>query len=206
MTRPACLLLAVLLAATSWAANAGEPPSAGADRARIGDHAGAGSAGRIAINQAAGSGNAQANLAALALADRGLAGVGALQSAGVAAGARDRLASARIDGAAFAGTRGLLSMNQVAGSGNAQANLFATGPQAAVATLAVLADLDDAALAGVAGDAAAPAAAGAPARVREAHIADGAFRGSQGVVQVNQTAGVGNVSTNAIVLQLPTAP
>jgi hypothetical protein len=34
-------------------------------------------------------------------------------------------------------------------------------------------------------------------------IADDAFRGSQGVVQVNQTAGVGNSSANAIVIQLP---
>ena len=68
--------------------------------------------------------------------------------------------------------------------------------------MALVAGVDDAALAGVAGDTTSGGAQ-PTSRPREAFIADDAFRGSQGVVQVNQTAGVGNASTNAIVLQLP---
>ena len=62
--------------------------------------------------------------------------------------------------------------------------------------------LNQTASAGVAGDTTSGGAQ-PTSRPSEAFIADDAFRGSQGVVQVNQTAGVGNASTNAIVLQLP---
>jgi hypothetical protein len=39
--------------------------------------------------------------------------------------------------------------------------------------------------------------------VREARIDAGAIASPRGVLQINQTAGVGNASVNAIVLQLP---
>ena len=106
-----------------------------------------------------------------------------------------------IEGQAAAGTGGRIAVNQAAGTGNAQANLFAIG-QLGSPAVALVAGVDDAALAGVAGDTTSGGAQ-PTSRPREAFIADDAFRGSQGVVQVNQTAGVGNASTNAIVLQLP---
>lgn len=176
------------------------------DAATIGGRAGESVQGRIAINQAAGSGNAQVNLGAIALSDGGLgvANVHALQRPGN--GARERDATALIHDGAFSGSQGVLSVNQVAGSGNAQANLFLVGqgPQGFLASgHQGITGLDDAALAAVAGDATTTEGAVAPSWRREAVIADDAFRGSQGVVQVNQTAGVGNSSANAIVLQLP---
>lgn len=187
------------------------PPAAeaaSADTASIGGDAGRDLGGRGAINLAAGSGNTQANLAAIALSADGQ-GMTTLRirqdmqmSPAQLAELRRRDASARIDGNAFAGSTGLLSVNQVAGSGNAQLNVFALGNAGAVIAASGPTGLDDAALAAVAGSNPTEGAE-APRGLRQVEIADGAFHGSQGVVQVNQTAGVGNVSANAIVLQLP---
>lgn len=183
-------------------------PGPGTDAAVIGGDAGRGLAGHGAANLAAGVGNAQANLVAIALTSdgQGVATTQArrhlqLQPAQLAE-LRKRDASARIDGQAFADSIGLLSVNQVAGSGNAQLNVFALGNAGAVTAAGGLAGLDDATLATVAG-ASPPDQTGTPSGSRHVDIADGAFHGSQGVVQVNQTAGVGNFSTNAIVLQMP---
>jgi len=170
------------------------------DSARIGA-AGRGLDGRAAINQAAGQGNAQANQAALSLSSDG--------AALAAASARQRLerpdpaafarrAQARIDAGAFADARGLLQLNQSAGAGNAQLNQFALARGGAGAGA-----LDDAALAQIAGPAAAPLETRRAPGLRDAAIADDAFRGGQGVLQLNQTAGTGNASVNAIVLRLP---
>lgn len=197
--RRAIVLLACIAAPTAWAQTAVPAPG---DQARILQDAVVGAQGRIAINQAAGAGNVQANLAAIALAPDGR-GVPELQARQQAiAGTNQRAASARIEGRTFTDTSGLLSLNQAAGSGNAQLNLFAIGYGDAMPTVNVIAGLDDAALAAVAGDNRTEGAEASP-MVRTATIDRDAFRGSQGVVQVNQTAGVGNASVNAIVLQLP---
>ena len=172
------------------------------DQARIGHGAAAGLDGRAAINQASGIGNVQANLAAIALAEGGQGRFDLQARQHAQGGDRQRSASARIDGHAFADASGVLSLNQAAGSGNAQLNLFAIGHGDAMAAAGLIAGLDDTALAAVAGDNRTEGAGSAPL-VRTATIGPDAFRGSQGVVQVNQTAGVGNASVNAIVLQLP---
>ena len=198
------LSILLLVSGPAWASD--DTPL---DQAVIEGAAVSGAQGRIAVNQAAGTGNAQANLGALATSDGGLGlvGVHAAQKPGAASPAlRERDAAARIQHGAFSGSQGVLSVNQIAGSGNAQANLFMVGqgPQGAVAAgVHGITGIDDAALADVAGDANTTEGAVVPSWRREAVIADDAFRGSQGVVQVNQTAGVGNSSTNAIVLQLP---
>lgn len=198
------LSILLLVSGPAWASD--DTPL---DQAVIEGAAVSGAQGRIAVNQAAGTGNAQANLGALATSDGGLGlvGVHAAQKPGAASPAlRERDAAARIQHGAFSGSQGVLSVNQIAGSGNAQANLFMVGqgPQGVVAAgVHGISGIDDAALADVAGDANTTEGAVVPSWRREAVIADDAFRGSQGVVQVNQTAGVGNSSTNAIVLQLP---
>ena len=198
----ACVFALALLLAPALA-GATEPPAE--DRARIGEGVGHDVRGRIAVNQAAGSGNAQTNLAAIAFSagGTGLVDMRASQHPATAVD-RSRAAHAQIDDAAFAGSHGVLSINQVAGSGNAQANLFGIGqyPLDGTPGASAIDGLDDAALAAVAGDTPS-GSTDTTVRIRQARIADEAFRGSQGVVQVNQTAGVGNLSTNAIVLQLP---
>lgn len=201
------LSIAVALPARAQEAATTLPPPAPLDQARAADHAGKGAVGRTAINQAAGSNNVQANLAAIAIAIAA-DGVGLvdLRSAQYASpGDRQRDASARIEGQAFSASNGLLSVNQAAGSGNTQANLFALGQGGATPHMVLgggIAGLDDDALASVAGEPPTETTGTTP-RLRQALIADDAFRGGQGVVQVNQTAGVGNASTNAIVLRLP---
>jgi hypothetical protein len=164
--------------------------------------------GRVAVNVAAGAGNAQANLAAIAVSDGGLAIPDARVLQRPQSGGREAHARARIERGAFGDGDGLLSINQVAGSGNAQANVFLLGNvpadvdalalPGAVAPLAA-----DTELAATQGDPNPSDLQHAPAWRREAVIADDAFRGRQGVLQVNQTAGVGNNSANAIVIQLP---
>jgi hypothetical protein len=170
----------------------------GQDLALIGDHAGAGSQGRTAINQAAGAGNAQANLAALAYAQEGIAMADTHSLQGATPAQRAAAASAVIEGSAFNDTSGALSLNQAAGASNLQLNTIAIGTGGWL-----LANADDAALAETAGAGTSTEGTATASPDRRALIDIGAFRGSQGVVQVNQTAGVGNLSTNAIVLQLP---
>lgn len=200
-----CLRMTVaitaLLALPAYAQNqdAQGQNTPGQDQALIGDHAGSGSQGRIAVNQAAGVGNAQANLAAFARAENGLglADTHSLQKASPAQ--RAAAASATIQGSAFNDSSGALSLNQVAGSSNLQLNTIAIGTGGVL----LLASADDAALAETTGSAPSTEGAATATPDRRALIDPDALRGSQGVVQVNQTAGVGNLSTNAIVLQLP---
>ena len=197
--------IAVALPVRAQEAATAPPPPPPLDQARAADHAGKGAVGRTAVNQAAGAGNVQANLAAIALAGDGLGLVDLRSRQSAGPGDRQRDAGARIEGQAFSASNGLLSVNQAAGSGNTQANLFALGNGGAKPFVTLgggIAGLDDAALASVAGDRPTERAEATP-RLRQAVIADDAFRGGQGVVQVNQTAGVGNASTNAVVLRLP---
>jgi hypothetical protein len=156
--------------------------------------------GVASLNLAAGTGNAQANLRAVGIADAGLATVLALQSTNAASADRTRDARALITGNALGDARGVLGLNQAAGSANAQANLLAIGNAAA---LGVVQQVDNAALAATSAPATANDAPLAPAAVREARIDAGAIASPRGVLQINQTAGVGNASVNAIVLQLP---
>lgn len=175
------------------------------DRADIDAGTATHATGRIAVNQAAGTGNAQANLAAIAVGDASAAHVDAMQGAQVGdqRGVHSRAARAHIGVGAFADGSGLLSVNQAAGSGNAQLNLFALGAGASASAGQQVRDvLDDRALSTVTGDTAGRPP-GTPPPTREARIDAGAFHGASGVVQINQTAGAGNASVNAIVLQLP---
>ena len=198
-------LVLLLALAAAWGARADEPPVPPADTARITDDALRGAGGRVAVNQAAGIGNTQANLAAIAA--NGAPSISAVQQPPEATAldaVRGRAAGARVDAHAFAGGSGLLAVNQAAGSGNAQLNLFAVGAGAPADVR--LSALDDAALAAVAAPPSTGTTPPPPSAPRTAVIADGAFRGDRGVLQVNQTAGVGNASTNAIVLSLGSTP
>lgn len=173
-------------------------PAQAQEVARIEGQAGQLASGRMALNQAAGAGNAQANQMALAWSESGIGQADAQSMQAVTPGDRTRSAQAGIDGGAFQGVQGVLSINQVAGSGNAQANLFVVDQGAMPAWV-----VDDTALAQAVGAPPAEGAGTPPTAAREARIDAGAFSGSTGVIQVNQGAGVGNAATNAIVLHLP---
>lgn len=186
--RQTALVFALAMGALVGVAHA---QSTGRDSSRVDGSAGSGIDGRAAINLAAGSSNAQANVGAIG------AGANARVDQAVLAdpAARSRDASAIVSGQALASGTGALAFNQVAGSGNAQANLLAigTGPQ----------DLGVDVLATVSAGIPIGALPAAASGSREARIDPAALQGHTGILQVNQTAGVGNASTNAIVLQLP---
>lgn len=162
----------------------------------IGDGALSHSDGVMALNLSAGAGNAQANLAAFGVADGALAlGAASTQRSASAYQRARGMAVSEIGAGAFSGGDGLLALNQAAGDANTQANLVLVG-------IASVSELSAEQL-GVAGIAAAPApAAGTARRVPIASIADTAFVGTHGIVQVNQLAGSGNSTANIFALSI----
>lgn len=164
----------------------------------IGEGALAQGAGSLALNQSAGSGNAQANLAVLGLSEGALQlGVDSKQQAAPAFQGKHAAALAAIDARAFSGASGLIALNQAAGDGNMQVNLALVG----VASWAEL-SIDQLGVANVA-----PAPDGAPdtstaLRAPRATIADSAFAGARGIVQVSQLAGAGNSTANIFALRV----
>lgn len=137
--------------------------------------------GVAAVNQTAGNGNVQSNVAVIG---KGAAPL-VQQSATTAQG---EIGHTSIGGFAFSGTIGILQVNQSAGAGNAQANvvyvtdsvLSAAIPQQSVPS-------------------GAPVSNGANA----INVSRTAFAHAQGLVQVSQVAGASNRTANTFVLQLP---
>jgi hypothetical protein len=176
------LLVVVLTAASAPVTALGDP----AETAAIGGNAFGNAQGLVMINQAAGDGNAQANVAAVAGPGRVTAGA----AVNVGRTASLSRATVTIGGGALAHASGLLQINQVGGAGNAQANLVTIGPGA---------QLDDAALFVVSATRSAPASASSAYRVSVDH---GALATPGGILQLNQTAGTGNRTVNALDLHL----
>ena len=197
--------LGLLVLAAGTAAAADEPATAPLPRAldstTIDGAAGIRLQGVAGVNVAAGQDNVQANVRAIGLGS----GADARAQQAIDAGGADRQRDARaiLGGSAFRASQGVIGVNQAAGSANAQLNLVAMGPDAHAAFGQVI---DNLALAAtrvdVALDADTVAEQAAPP-VRQAHIQGTALRAPTGILQLNQTAGAGNASANAIVLQLP---
>lgn len=107
--------------------------------ARIGGQAFSRANGLISINQASGGGNAELNAVAMTLARQGireasdeqlLAGAPASnggQAPVTDTDARTRVRSAVVESTAMKGTSGVVQLNQIAGSGNATANVLTLG-------------------------------------------------------------------------------
>ncbi|WP_353191767.1 hypothetical protein [Pandoraea pnomenusa] len=154
--------------------------------------------GALGVNQAAGTNNAQANSAVIANGGSVTAGATSTNQQALVTSTTGA-ASAAIQGNAFSGTSGLTQVNQTSGAGNLQRNatVIVTGDASGVASVS------DTALS-------AAISKGGPAgrdnlndQFRTASISGDAFRGASGVVQVNQSAGIGNVTANVFVLRPP---
>jgi len=154
--------------------------------------------GALTVNQAAGLNNAQANSALIANGGSVTLGTSSTNQAAVVTSTTGA-ASAAIQGNAFSGTSGLVQVNQASGAGNLQRNatVIVMGDATGVASVS------DTALS-------AAISKGGPAghdnlndQFRTASISGDAFRGASGVVQVNQSAGIGNVTANVFVLRPP---
>ena len=156
----------------------------------------AGGQGLTAFNIAAGDSNAQLNASALAISvGQGVQSLQLRQSISFSAidPAQDSIST--INENAFSNAQGALSVNQVSGVGNAQINAISIGIGLGGA---VIADVQLAAT--TSGQ---PVSApDEPQYRREARIEGQAFKGSSGLVQVNQLAGTGNATANSFQLSV----
>lgn len=158
--------------------------------------------GRMAVNEAAGDNNMQFSGAAIAV-DSDLSDTLIISDQHVRLGdipgpMRNR---ATIEGNAFSSARGAISINQVSGAANSQANAFAISfgmqsevlsdieleQSAAISNLDILKEN--------------------PVRNRgQVTIGEASFKNAQGIIQINQTAGVANQSANAISIRVIEGP
>ena len=149
------------------------------------------------INEAAGDSNLQFNAAAIALNEFGVA-LATITAVQRVEGNRHEgriAATVRIEDSAFANADGLILVNQVAGFNNIQANLvtIAVGIEGVIVAEADLSQSRS--------DANSPIDPEAN-RLRRASVADKAFEGAAGVVQVSQAAGSGNTLFNRFALSM----
>ncbi|WP_233863851.1 hypothetical protein [Paraburkholderia adhaesiva] len=194
-----CWLQRVVLATAALVVCAGTAQAqavVGAN-AEIGAGVANGTLGVVAVNEAAGLNNAQANQLTVTSGGSGMVnGTSSEQSASARAHLTN--ASASIGEGAFANASGVVMVNQAAGIGNSQSNSARIGT--AVIGVETVSDGDlSAAAATNGGPGRSPEARG----IREASIGSAAFRNATGLVQVNQTVGAGNATANSFVLRPP---
>lgn len=159
--------------------------------------------GVVSVNQAAGNVNQQANLRSISISqDAAIAITPLTQQNGLTPVPDSAASSARLGANVFAGSQGAIGINQSAGSNNQSANMLsiAIAGKSAYASPAVV---QDQLLASTSTAAATsqPSGTSKPAGKLQAEIADTAFQGSRGVVQINQIAGSQNRAVNVLAVQ-----
>lgn len=176
------------------------------DQTHLGGQALAGAQGAIAVNQAAGDLNQQANLRSLAQGQQARVQLQAQQGQRanqITAGPLQ--ARATLDGQALQGASGIAGINQASGHANTSLNVVGI----ALAQQGIR-ESDDAALAaasvtvlaggqGSVGD-------GVAAGTREVGVSASALHGFNGVLQLNQIAGIGNDTANVLGVAVQGSP
>ncbi|MFL1555642.1 adhesin [Pseudomonas sp. O11] len=160
------------------------------------DNSGSEYNGVASINQAAGDQQQLSNNVAIAVGHNAQANISVTQRISGAADDRALNAKAAIQGNSFSNGNGALSVNQSAGAQNQMINAvrisLSAGPQS----------IDDSVMSqqnvALATDSALTPTTGS----RQVVTSDQAFTGSRGVVQVNQSAGVGNRVANTLNVRL----
>lgn len=162
------------------------------------ESSGEGYNGVIMINQAAGNTHQQANARSLSIGEASSARIAVSQTQDYSPVGETRTnASANIKGNSFSNGAGVLGINQSAGSSNQHINAF----RIEIGSLPV--GLDDRGLAQSAASLSANSGAVVPqGGDRRVEIDDQAFSGSTGVVQLNQSAGVGNSTLNHLGIRI----
>lgn len=152
--------------------------------------------GNFNVNQAAGNQMQQANTKAIAIGTESHASTRVTQRIDTPAD-RSMNASANIGGNAFSNGNGILGVNQGAGANNQMANVTRVSISAAPQSI------DDSALSQQ-NVALLPSsgATGTSIGSRQVTTSDQAFTGSRGVIQVNQSAGVGNRMANTLSIRV----
>ncbi|MBF6034775.1 adhesin [Pseudomonas sp. P155] len=184
------LLLALLGCASAMAA---DPSSV--NNANIQD-TGIQYRGNYNVNQAAGDQMQQTNTKAIAIGTSASATTNVRQTIDTPANPSTN-ASATIGGNAFSNGNGILGVNQGAGANNQMANVTRVSISAAPQSV------DDSALSQQ-NVALLPSsgATGTSPGSRQVTTSDQAFTGSRGVIQVNQSAGVGNRMANTLSIRV----
>ncbi|MCL9800138.1 adhesin [Pseudomonas sp. AKS31] len=152
--------------------------------------------GNFNVNQAAGDQMQQANTKAIAIGTESHATTSVIQRIDTPAD-RSMNASANIGGNSFSNGNGILGVNQGAGANNQMANVTRVSISAAPQSV------DDSALSQQ-NVALLPSsgATGTSSGSRQVTTSDQAFTGSRGVIQVNQSAGVGNRMANTLSIRV----
>lgn len=185
------LLISLALPVCAWA----EPVQFITDNHALLENSGSAYQGVMSINQAAGDRQQQANGRALAIGSDARANFQQYQTLDDVDAPMDAQSSIR--GKAFSNGAGVLGINQSSGSGTQQINVFRTSIGARAE------NLDDSILAqqSVVLSQDSGAAESSPGK-RVVDIDNQAFAGSSGVVQLNQSAGVGNQTANTISIRV----
>ncbi|UJJ31972.1 adhesin [Halopseudomonas maritima] len=153
--------------------------------------------GNLSVNQAAGTAHQQINSRAIAAGDSSTTNTRITQvRASLPASATGSDAVARIQGASFSKGSGILGLNQSAGAGNQHSNVVG------ISLNSTPDSLDDTVLSQSAAPTSVSGAVAPPSGERIADIDDRAFADSRGVVQLNQSAGVGNSSANNLSIRV----
>ncbi|WP_256658101.1 adhesin [Pseudomonas sp. D(2018)] len=160
-----------------------------------------GVSGNASVNQAAGAQHQQANVRIVGVGQSSGSSIRVeqLRSAQPAA-ATGVDAHARIAGSAFAESSGISGLNQSAGFANQNINALRVTVGAAPESL------DDTVLSQSTAPTAALAIASPASGERVVETSDQAFAGSRGVVQLNQSAGVGNRTANSLSIRVVDRP
>lgn len=148
--------------------------------------------GNFSVNQAAGDQQQQVNGRVISIGTDAQATGQYRQSIDTRADPA-RNARSAIEGTAFSNGSGILGVNQSSGANNQQINAVRLGISASPQSIddSVLSQQNVALLQG-------SGTAGHTPGNRQVATSDQAFTGSRGVVQLNQSAGVGNQSVNAL--------
>ncbi|MDR0280721.1 MAG: hypothetical protein LBJ37_22860 [Paucimonas sp.] len=152
--------------------------------------------GNLSINQAAGDQQQQANARSMAIGHEASARTTIIQRIDTPS-SRAIDANASISGNAFSNGSGVLGINQSAGAATQQANAVR------ISISAVPQSIDDSVLLqqNVALSNSSDPTSNAPGS-RQVNTSDQAFTGSRGVVQLNQSAGVGNRMANTLSIRV----
>ncbi|MGF6641908.1 hypothetical protein [Paraburkholderia sp. GAS82] len=195
LLRPVVAL--ALFGCVSCAAQAQGVPAQLSDlQSLIGSGVANGATGVVAINEAAGLDNAQANQGVITGGQVPLNLISSSQSA--SANAKTTAARSDIGSNAFSNTSGLIEVNQSAGVGNLQRNSALIGAAPVEGEIVA-----DGVLSATTAKNGGSVGSAQNHDAREVSIGADALKNVSGIVQINQAAGTGNVSSNSFVLRPP---
>ncbi len=154
--------------------------------------------GIVGVNQAAGDFNLQANARAIAISGNGQATADIEQLSSLAGSTAADVSVTSIRDNAFQNTTGLISINQASGSGNLESNTILISPYIPQGELSddllSQASLDVASFSD-------KEERSSSDTLRTVNVDATAFRGVRGVLQLNQAAGMQNVTQNRVLMQ-----